>query len=342
MKSVNRVKAALVTGTKSTIHGTPNTAARTKSFLLVFLALASTAVLHADATFFVEEPYGPFGAMNPTGHAAIYLSRVCAATPVVLHRCGPGELGIVVSRYSRIAGYDWIAIPLIPYLYAVERPEDVPEKANAAEVALLRDAYRREHLTAIAPDGPEGTIPGGAWVELIGAAYNRKIYGFQFPTTPAQDDHLIAELNSRKNHSHFNLFFNNCADFSRKILNLYYPHAVHRSYVGDAGLTTPKQLAECLVKYAKSHPELHMSAFYLPQIPGSRDPSHHVNNVCEAFVKTKKYMVPLAAFHPWLAGGIFAAYLAGSHFNVAHYAETEYGPHDLPMQASLSAQAGMP
>lgn len=51
------------------------------------LALASTPGLRGDATLFVEEPYGSFGAMNPTGHAAIYLSKVCAATPTFLRRC---------------------------------------------------------------------------------------------------------------------------------------------------------------------------------------------------------------------------------------------------------------
>ncbi len=40
-----------------------------------FLA-AGTA--HAAVALLMEEPYGAFGAMNPTGHAAIYLNHVCA------------------------------------------------------------------------------------------------------------------------------------------------------------------------------------------------------------------------------------------------------------------------
>ena len=35
-----------------------------------------------------------------TGHAAVYLSGVCAETPLVLRRCGPGETGVVLSRYD--------------------------------------------------------------------------------------------------------------------------------------------------------------------------------------------------------------------------------------------------
>ena len=87
--------------------------------ILLFSAIAA----HASVTLLLEEPYGHFGGMNPTGHAAIYLSHVCAATPVSLRPCREGEQGVVISRYHRISGFDWIAIPLLPYLYAVDRPE---------------------------------------------------------------------------------------------------------------------------------------------------------------------------------------------------------------------------
>jgi hypothetical protein len=50
----------------------------------------------------------------------------------------------VLSCYDGVAGCDWIAIPLAPYLYAVERPEDVPLFADAKMVAFLRDRYRPE------------------------------------------------------------------------------------------------------------------------------------------------------------------------------------------------------
>ena len=296
--------------------------------LILVLALASCGSSRAAVTVLLQEPYGLFGTVNPTGHAAIYLSRVCAETPVVLRPCATGESGIVISRYSHIAGYDWIAIPLIPYLYAVERVEDVPAEASAETVANLRDDYRRRHLRRIAPDGPEGEIPKGAWVQLIGAAYNRKIYGFTIETSEAQDHLLIATLNSKKNKSHFNLFFNNCADFARHVLNHYYPGSIKRSVVGDAGLTTPKQIAKCLAQYGKMHPESHLTAFYLAQIPGSRRPSRKIENVWEAFIKTK-YIVPLAIFQPWAAGFVVTAYVAGGHFNIAHTAETEYVPLDL-------------
>ena len=306
---------------------------------LVF-ALVSNPILWADATLFVQEPYALFGAINPTGHTSIYLSRVCAETPVVLRLCDPGELGIVISRYRKISGYDWIAIPLIPYLYAVEDVADIPEQANTEMVAYLRDDYRRKHLREIAPDGPDGETPKGSWAELVGAIYNRKIYGFHIETTKAQDEELISALNSRKNKSRFNLFFNNCADFSRRILNFYYPGTIKRNYISDLGITTPQQIAKNLVSFSKHHPGLPLSAFFLPQVLGSRRPSHRVDGVSESLLKSKKYILPIAALNPWVAGGILAVYLANGRFNVAHYAETEYAPMDLLTMQDFGTSRG--
>lgn len=309
-------------------------------FQRVLLAVAAVLVCQVmargDATLFVQEPYGLFGAVNPTGHASVYLSRVCAETPVVLRRCAAGEFGVVISRYHKIAEYDWIAIPLIPYLYAVEDLASIPDQANAEAVAALREEYRRRHLRKIVPDRTEGKAPKGSWVELVGAAYNRKLYGFTVATTEEQDDQLIFLLNSRKNRSHFNLFFNNCADFSRKILNLYYHGAIQRNYIADAGMTTPQQIVKCLLSYSRKHPGFSLSSFFLPQVVGSRRPSHRLNGVSEAFVRSKKYIVPLAAFHPWIAGSIFAVYMAKGRFNVAKCATIKRAPVDLAVMQDSS------
>src|SRR4029077_6971323 len=308
--------------------------------LPLLFALACNTALWADATLLVQEPYGLFGAINPTGHASVDLSRVCAETPVVLRRCEPGEFGIVISRYRKVSGYDWIAIPLIPYLYAVEDFASIPAEANAGPVANLRNKYRRRHLLSMPPDGPGGKTPKGSWTELIGAAYNRKIYGFQIETTEAQDQYLISVLNSRKNKRHFDLISSNCADFSRGILNLYYAGAIRRNYIADAGITTPQQIAKSLISYAKHHPGFLLSAFFLPQISGCRHPSNRVDGVSASLVKSKKYILPLAAFHPWVAASIVAIYLANGRFNVAHYAEAEYSPADLAMLQDSAAPSG--
>ena len=152
--------------------------------VLAVLFGAFGLMAEASATLLIEEPYGKLGFFTATGHSAVYLSGVCAQTPLILRRCLPGESGIVLSRYDGVGGYDWIAIPLVPYLYAVERPEDVPLFANAKIVAVLRDRYRRKHLEDIAPDLPNGETPGGNWYELVGSSYDRTTYGFDIETSP--------------------------------------------------------------------------------------------------------------------------------------------------------------
>ena len=283
--------------------------------LLVLLGLAARA--HAGVTVLLEEPYSYDGAFAGTGHTAVYLTHVCAATPTVLRRCNPGELGAVISRYNRIAGYDWIAIPLLPYLYAVEKPEDIPLYADTKLVAFLRDQYRRQHLEDLAPDSRPGEMPGGDWVQLIGSSYDRTSYGFQLETTTEQDDDLIRWLNSRPNAKAYKVVSRNCADFVREIVNFYYPRAVSRGIFSDLDVATPKQTAKSFVKYSEGHGDLEYSSFVIPQVPGNIKRSRPVRGVVESVFKAKKYVIPLAVFHPLLAGGVASVYLVGARFNPA-------------------------
>jgi len=282
------------------------------SLLVIFLFLPKA---HASAALFLEEPFGHFGSVTATGHAAVYLPRICADTPVSLRRCNPEELGVVLSRYNGIAGYDWMAVPLIPYLYSVEKPDEIPLFANAKLVAFLRNQYRRKFLEAVAPDAENGEPPTGNWVQLVGAAYNRTIYSYQIETTEEQDDALIRVLNSHPNRSHFRLLSRNCADFAREILNFYFPKTLHRSVIADLGITTPKQLAKTLVRYSKRNPGLQFSSFVIPQVPGSVSRSTPVYGVLESFLKSKKYFLPLVALHPIITGGMAVAYLGTGRFD---------------------------
>ena len=218
---------------------------------VLFCLFAAGGYAHASAALLMEEPYGEFGALNPTGHAAIYLNHVCAESPTVLRLCHDGEFGVVISRYHKIDGYDWIAIPLVGYLYAVDAVSEIPGPVDKEKVAALRDAYRRAHLRELAPDNRRGGAPKGEWTQLVGSSFDRTIHGFQVDSSREQDQHFIDLLNDRKNKGHFNLLFHNCADFSRVVLDIYMPHAIHRNFFADAGLMTPKQDARSLVKYGQ-------------------------------------------------------------------------------------------
>jgi len=286
---------------------------------LVF-CLGSIPRAHAGATLLLEEPYSYDGALAGTGHAAVYLSNVCAESPVVLRRCAVDESGVVLSRYDGIAGYDWIAIPLIPYLYAVDRPEAIPLFADAKLVAFLRDQYRRDHLESVAPDRPDGGTPEGNWYELAGASYDRTIYGFEIETSPEQDALLISRFNGQPNRERYNFVKRNCADFVREVINFYYPHALHRSVVGDLGVTTPKQIAKMLAKYSRQHPGLQSSGFLLPQVPGAVRRSKPVHGVLESVLAAKKYMLPLVALHPYIGGGLLVEHFGHRRFDPARNA----------------------
>lgn len=308
--------------------------------IAVIAVSLSSAFAHASATLFLEEPYGKLGFFTATGHAAVYLSGVCAESPVKLRPCLPGETGVVISRYDGVGRYDWVAIPLIPYLYAVERPEDVPLFADAKLTLFLRDQYRRKYLEAVAPDAKNGETPGGNWYQLVGSSYDRTIYGFEIETTPEQDGALIRKLNSSPNESHFHLASRNCADFSKNILNFYFPKSFHRSIVADLGMTTPKQMAKLMTKNAVRHPELRFSRVVIAQVPGTMPRSTAVHGVVESFVKAKKYIVPSVVVNPIFAGCVAAVYVGtgAGHFEPGRSAkvfvaggdpESPLNPEDL-------------
>src|SRR5947208_465363 len=168
-----------------------------KSFVFLAAAVFLGALpksAQAQATLLLEEPYSYDGTFAGTGHAAVFLSRVCAETPTLLRRCNPGESGVVISRYHHLEGRDWVAVPLLPYLYAVDNPGNVPLYADAKLVSFLRHQY----LEKIDISGPDS-------YQVVGSAYDRTTYGFRIETTPEQDDSLIRKLNAAKNRESYQL-----------------------------------------------------------------------------------------------------------------------------------------
>jgi hypothetical protein len=305
---------------------------------LLVLAWSCAASAQTSATLLLEEPYGKLGFFTSTGHAAVYLSGVCAETALTLRHCAPGELGAVISRYDGVGAYDWVAIPIIPYLYAVEQPDHVPLFADPKMVNFLRDQYRRKHLEKVAPDKSTGQTPGGNWYELVGTSYDRAVYAFQIETTSAQDQAFIRKYNSLPNRSHFRTVSSNCADFTKDVINFYFPRALHRSVIADIGIATPKQMAKALIKYSDRHPELQFSRFVIPQIPGSMARSTPVHGVVESFFKSKKYIVPSVVVSPIFAGCVAAVYVGtgAGHFDPARQALVFNAKRDL--EAPLGAE----
>lgn len=310
--------------------------------ILVFAAFALDSVPgRAQAALLIEQPYGFFGMVNPTGHDALYFERICAETPVKLRRCKAGELGAVVSRYQGIDGYDWLATPLVPYLYSVEDVSAVPASVDPLTVNRLRNRYHEAHLLDLGEDLSAGNLIHGGWTQLVGASYERRIYAFRFETTEAQDDALIARLNGVPNRSHFSLLFNNCGDFARKILNSYFPGAFRRGFFPDAGLTTPKQVAFKLARYAQKHPKTQLTVYEIPQIPGYRRQSRSNKSVDESLATTL-YAVPIALVNPYLAGGLFADYFVRGRNHILPKHPLVLRPDELTAWARPALTASTP
>jgi hypothetical protein len=274
--------------------------------------MAASAPAHASMTLLLEQPYGKLGVVDPGGHSAIYLDRVCAETPIKLRPCEAGELGIVLSRYDGIQGLDWVAVPLIPYLYAVETEDEIPSTMDKGTEATLRDAYRRRHLESVAKDREDGSAPDGNWYELVGSSYDRTIYGFRVATTADQDAMLIAVYNDQKNTERYNGVYRNCADFVRVAINRVYHHAIRRNYIADLGVSSPKSAARGLTHYAHKHPEVQLDVFVIPQVPGDLPRSHGNTGVLEGVVK--RYSVPLVLLSPHIEGVALVAYVAHGRF----------------------------
>lgn len=310
--------------------------------LMAMAALAFFPALgRAQAALLMEQPYGFFGSVNPTGHNAVYFAHICAATPVKLRRCRAGELGVVISRYQGIDGYDWIAIPLVPYLYSVEHPSNVPDHVSRETVERLRERYREGHLLSLGQNLPPGSLLHGGWTELVGVSYERRIYAFRFRTTQAQDDAFIARMNAAVNRSRFDLLFDNCSDFARRILNLYFPGSFRRSIFPDAGMTTPKQLAYKLERQARRDPEMQLTILEIPQIPGYRRSSRANKNIAESLTTTV-YAVPLALVNPYLAGGIFVDYLVRGRHHLIPRHPLLVEPDDLSLLTAPVREADNP
>jgi hypothetical protein len=227
-----------------------------------------------------------------------------------------------------MAGYDWVAIPLLPYLYSVENASEVPRHANGNLVWRMRRRYHETHLLSLGKKVSEGNFFNGGWGLLLGQSYDRRMFAFRFETTPAQDDELIARLNAGRNHSHFHYLFNNCSDFTRKILNAYFPGTFRRSAFPDLWMTTPRQVSAKLVRFARKHPEMKLGIFEIPQIPGFRRPSG-TNLTVIGSLTTRGIPVPVAFLNPYVAGGMLVDFLLEDHKKLVPRDATLLSPDNL-------------
>jgi hypothetical protein len=261
-------------------------------------ALSLCTSTYGDAGVILNESlHGGVSAITGSGHSAVYLSRVCAASPVKLRLCDPGEQGSVISTYSNFGesqSFQWNIVPLNVFLYGVEDLNNRPLFASPQIKSALEEQYRRQFLSDYCAGPPCSTNDKVNWRDMVGATFDRSVYIFVVSTTVEQDQDFIARFNALPNAGNFSMLFRNCADFTRETINLYFPHAVHRDFLNDFGMTSPKAAAHSFVRYADHHPDMQLRVMHFAQLPGAIGRSREVRAGTEQIFHSKKWLIPMA------------------------------------------------
>jgi hypothetical protein len=230
------------------------------------------------------------------GHSAVYLSRICPASPVKLRLCEPGEQGSVIGSYNSFGengSPDWNVVPLSIFLYGVEDADKAPLVTTAGLREALQDTYRLKYLQGLC-DTPYCIKNKKAhWRDLVGEGFVREIYSFQVRTSLEQDERFIEQFNARANVNHYNGFMNNCADFAMLVINMYFPGAAKPDHINDFGMTSPKAIARSFTHFAVKHPELHFHVARYAQLPGDFKHSSDCRKGTEVAFRSKKWFFPM-------------------------------------------------
>jgi hypothetical protein len=203
------------------------------ALLLGCLGLGSTA--RADVGVLLNESLDTSVArITGSGHSAIYFSRICADTPVKLRLCRSDEEGSVMSNYTTLGEdqpFEWNVVPLSMYLYGVEDSRNRPLFGTWNIKHALEERYRDKVLAAYCDSQSCRTSNKAEWREMVGATLERSMYVFIVSTTLEQDQAFIQKFNGLPNENHFNGVTNNCANFSRRVLDSFFPKSVKTDYI---------------------------------------------------------------------------------------------------------------
>ncbi|HYL61580.1 MAG TPA: hypothetical protein VE077_03085 [Candidatus Methylomirabilis sp.] len=307
--------------------------------LALILAALRPVPARADVGVLLNESLdSSLGRITGSGHSAVYFSRICADSPIKLRLCRPGEDGSVMSNYTTLGEdqpFEWNVVPLSIYLYGVEDPQNRPLFGTSKIKRLLEERYREKYLAGYCDGAVCRKSNSSEWREMVGATLERSIYVFILQTTVEQDEAFIERFNVAPNQNHFNGVTNNCATFSERVVNSYFPHAARADYLNDFFLTTPKAIARSFVHYGQRHPEAHLRVLHFAQLPGTIKRSTEARSGTEQFCRSKKLLVPMVIFADHELPFFAASYLLTGRFNPEHELEARPSPEASDMQQQL-------
>src|ERR1700757_266554 len=321
----------------------PFITALTKALGLIALAACLvTSRAYGDVGVILNETLNESVArVTGSGHTAVYFSRICPDTPVKLRLCRPGENGSVMSNYINLGEderYEWNIAPFNLYVYGVDDPVDRPMFGTEKIKAVLEERYRQQSLAAYCT--VKDCLKGdkAEWREMVGANMIRSMYIFIVETTVQQDEDLIAKFNALPNENHFNGMTRNCADFTKNVIDTYFPHSAHRDVINDFGMTSPKAVARTFSHYAQNHPESNFRVLHFSQVPGTIKRSTEPHSGTGQLVPPKKLLLPMVIFADHDLPIVAAAYLITGRFNP----EREFDHHATIETVQLNDSAQLP
>jgi len=269
-----------------------------------------------------------------SGHSAVYLSRICPESPVKLRLCGSDEQGSVMSNYTTLGEddpFEWNIVPLSVFVYGVADPHSRPLFTSWKIKAALEENYRDTVLSGYCASHSCQTSGKAEWREMVSASSERTLYILIVSTTVAQDRALIEKFNDAPNVNHFNGATRNCADFTRNLINTYFPHAAHRDVLNDFGMTSPKAVARSFARYAHGRPAAQYRVLHFAQLPGTIKRSTEARDGTEQLYRSKKLLVPMAFFAWHELPVVVASYMLTGRFNP----QREFENHATVLQVEL-------
>lgn len=312
---------------------------RIAAVLSLFVLAFSPSRARADVGVLLNESLDTSVArITGSGHSAIYFSRICPDSPIKLRLCRPDEAGSVLSNYTTLGEdqpFEWNVVPLSIYLYGVEDPQNRSLFGSWPIKHLLEERYREKYLAGLCEGKTCRKSNSSEWREMVGATFERSIYIFVLSTTAEQDQAFIEKFNAGPNENHFNGVTNNCATFSRRVLNSYFPHAAKPDYLNDFGMTTPKAIARSFTRFGERHPEARLRVLHFAQLPGTIKRSTEARSGTEQLYHSKKLLVPMVIFADHELPFVAASYLLTGRFNPEHELEKHPTPEASDFQQEL-------
>lgn len=311
--------------------------------LLVALAVCPGA--RGDVGVVLSESLGTGGSrFTSAGHSAVYLSNICPESPVKLRLCEPGEHGSIISNYVNFGEtelFQWNVVPLNMFLYGVKDAADRPILSTEKIKAALEAGYAQTGLAEYCPGPPCTTNKNANWRDTVGSTLVRSIYVFVVRTTEEQDLELIERFNSAPNVNHFNGMTRNCADFTRSLVNSYFPGATRPNYINDFAITSPKGIARSFALFGKRQPEREYYVLHFAQVPGTYRRSDKSREGVEELFHAKKWMIPLAYLTHYEFPVFISTYVLLGRFNPQHELEKHSSPAATDLAVQIKAAKAM-